>query len=152
MSDENGRQRDGNTNDGTDDRIGDWKHDSTDRRVVGSDRVHAEVALPIEDVSRALAHRRRRHVLECLSRESNAVPLARVADLVTERELGEPADDLPAERYRVHVSLYHRHLPVLQEAGLVTYSQSTDELAPTTSTVALEPLLERLDGPDGGND
>ena len=73
----------------------------------------------VEGTLRALQHPRRRHALDCI-RTHQSVALADLAELVLERETGTDASDHDAERVsRVYFSLYHTHLPVLQDAALV---------------------------------
>jgi|GEM_PF-3548467 len=73
----------------------------------------------------ALSHRRL-SALRCLVRADDGLHLADLARDVarregTEREAKErgPVDDDAAER--IYVDLYHRHLPKLQEAGVVSF-------------------------------
>jgi len=80
----------------------------------------------VEGTLRALQHPRRRHALDCI-RTHQSVALADLAELVLERETGTDASDHDAERVsRVYFSLYHTHLPVLQDAALVRYRQDAD--------------------------
>lgn len=90
-----------------------------------------------------LADRRRRYLLYCLYRYTNPVALPRVADCVTEWELSTPADEVPDERLRVYMSLYHDHLPKLGEAGVIEYSQTDDTVALAPPADRLKPHLER---------
>ncbi|SEV95572.1 DUF7344 domain-containing protein [Halobacterium jilantaiense] len=80
----------------------------------------------VEGTFRALQHPRRRHALDCV-RTHQSIALADLAELVLERETGTNASDHDAERVsRVYFSLYHTHLPVLQDASLVRYEQDAD--------------------------
>jgi DNA-binding transcriptional ArsR family regulator len=73
-----------------------------------------------------LSHRRRRLLLSCLH-EHRRSSLADLAELVAEAESNARIEELSAERVRdVYLSLYHRHLPRLQDADLVEYDQERD--------------------------
>ncbi|NHN46684.1 hypothetical protein G9464_03620 [Halostella sp. JP-L12] len=76
-----------------------------------------------------IADERRRHALRCLL-EHDALPLADLADEVAVRERGAPIGEIPAEDVKnVYMSLYHSHVPKLDEANVVTYDQETDAVA-----------------------
>lgn len=89
------------------------------RATGGGDRATAVV-------SEGLTNRRRREALSVLFAFSTPITLPTVADFVTELEYGTPAEEYPEERLRVYMSLYHDHIPVLEEAGLVVYTQEGD--------------------------
>lgn len=73
-----------------------------------------------------LSHRRRRLALSCLYKHRRST-LADLAELVTEAESNARIDEVSAERVRdVYLSLYHRHLPALEDACLVEYDQEHD--------------------------
>lgn len=100
----------------------------------------------LEDVFRALADERRRHVLVCLQ-EHHTVSLADLAEFVVERERDESLAEISAEAIRdVYFGLYHNHVPVLEEADLVRYEQEADVVAQTEQTTTrLSSLRDRLD-------
>lgn len=67
-----------------------------------------------------LARGRRRRVLDHLRDADDAIHLAELAEAVAAVEAdGDPADDHVA---RVETSLYHAHLPKLDDAGVVQFS------------------------------
>lgn len=90
-----------------------------------------------------LADRRRRYLLYCLFRCANPVSLSTVAECVTAWELQTPPENVPDERLRVYMSLYHDHLPKCENAGVVAYSQAEDVVELTPAADHLEPSLER---------
>ena len=74
--------------------------------------------------------------------------LADLAELVAEDEEDQAVQEIAEEIVRdVYVSLYHAHVPLLEEADLVQYDQeqdlvsATDQLESTLETAA-EELLE----------
>lgn len=92
---------------------------------------------------RPLAHHRRRHLLYCLYLYATPVKLADVAEQVLVWETGDEPGDYLRERLYVYNDLYHEHLPVLCEAGLVEYDQREDVVGPGPALDRYEPALER---------
>lgn len=94
-----------------------------------------------------LAHHRRRRLLRCLREYDTPITLADLADEVAIREHDASLADIPAETVkRVYLSLYHRHVPKLEDAGIVTYSQQRDAVAVTDRAAELLPYLDVADG------
>ena len=85
----------------------------------------------------ALAHRRRRLILTVLQAHGR-LDVESLADRIAaaERTGGDAVPD--EEVTRVHVSLFHHHLPKLDEIGLV-------DLDPDADLVSLSETGERLD-------
>lgn len=100
----------------------------------------------LEPVYRALADRRRRLALDCLT-DHHVLALADLAEEVSERETGTPVAELPAEDVaETYFSLYHTHVPKLENADLVMYDQEEDLVARTDEAVrALTRAREELD-------
>lgn len=74
----------------------------------------------------ALSHDWRRYALYCLHRHST-VTLPDLADEVAVWDADRPIGEIPAEEVKdVYMSLYHSHVPKLEEADLVTYDQEGD--------------------------
>lgn len=68
-----------------------------------------------------LADRRRRYVLHCL--EESETPMA-LTDIVDELVHWENESlSTAVDRERIHISLYHCHLPKLADLGLVSYDK-----------------------------
>jgi len=88
-----------------------------------------------DSIFQALASRRRRLTLRCLL-EHRELTLPDLAELVAERESSENIAAIPADRVsRVYFSLYHTHLPKLEDADLVRYEQEGDYVTVTQRTV-----------------
>lgn len=83
-----------------------------------------------EDVFDALGHDRRRRVLDVLDEAGTALSLSDLARSVARREHA-PRHPMDETVKRVRISLYHRHVPKLEDAGLVDYD-------PDDRTVGLE--------------
>ncbi len=91
----------------------------------------------VDTVLQALANRRRRLAVYCLS-EHRSMTLADLAEQVVESE-GTELHHADAEQTAdVYFSLYHTHVPTLEDAGLVSYSQQRDLVS---STEQLRPLI-----------
>ncbi|GAA0196514.1 hypothetical protein ACFFQF_32930 [Haladaptatus pallidirubidus] len=75
----------------------------------------------LDRVYDALTDRRRRYILHCLKRSRTPMALADIADSIVRWETNEEPVDVPAERERIYVSLYHYHVPKLADANLVSF-------------------------------
>ncbi len=75
-----------------------------------------------------LSHERRRFTLYCLERYRTPMALADLADEVARLEydaatlLQIPGEDVK----EIYLDLYHSHIPKLEEANLLEYSQEED--------------------------
>lgn len=93
---------------------------------------------------RALSSKRRRYVLSFLDR-LGTLTLADLADELAEQEHDASIDQIPAEDVKsLYMSLYHQHVPKLEEAGLVEYDQERDLVRPTERLPAIESTLDRI--------
>ena len=107
----------------------------------------AEPTLTADQTFRLLQSERRRAVLRHLRREGGTVRVHDVAEQVAAREHDTPVQALtPAERERVSVSLYHSHLPKLDEAGVVEYDRDRDVVERTPLADRLDRFLSPVDG------
>ncbi|WP_226012188.1 DUF7344 domain-containing protein [Halomicrobium salinisoli] len=74
-----------------------------------------------------LSNQRRRLALDCLQEYETPIALADLADEVAVREYDSPVTEIPAEEVKeIYVSLYHVHVPRLEDAGLAEYDQDDD--------------------------
>lgn len=77
--------------------------------------------------------RRCRHAVSCLRNYEGPITLADLADEVAVRENEKTLTEIPAtEVKRIYLSLYHSHVPKLEDADIADYSQDEDliELLP----------------------
>lgn len=80
----------------------------------------------VDAVLEAVASSRRRRALDCLRRHDE-LALADLAEQVTVRESERPLQEIPAERVTdVYFSLYHNHVPTLEQVEFVSYHQERD--------------------------
>lgn len=85
----------------------------------------------VDVLFQALSDRRRRYAVCCLQKH-HTVPLADLAEFVAERERGTSVQSLSPETVRdVYFSLYHNHVPMLEEADLADYEQDSDVVGAT---------------------
>lgn len=87
----------------------------------------------------SLSARRRRAVLDYLSStQASEVPIEALVDHVVDTVAQSPAPD----REAVVATLHHRHLPKLDEEGLVDYDAERGSVTTTAGTELAEPYLE----------
>lgn len=94
-------------------------------RLLGSD---GNALLESEDaVYRALASERRRHVLSVLENVSLPIAVTDLARAVAIREAADTSALVTEESItQVHISLYHNHLPMLEDVDLIGYDNETE--------------------------
>lgn len=74
-----------------------------------------------------LSNPRRRFVLVCLDEYGTPMRLSDLADELAEWEHDAPLPEIPADEVQsIYLSLYHHHLPKMEDAGIVEYSQERD--------------------------
>ena len=88
------------------------------------------VPLDFADASyEVLSNPRRRVVCSVLCR-CDRLPVSDLASHIVARETGEPLEDVPTETIEsVQIDLYHRHLPKLEDAGLVAWQPGSGNVA-----------------------
>ncbi|QIO20926.1 hypothetical protein [Haloarcula sp. JP-L23] len=102
----------------------------------------------LDRVYRALAAEERRLALACLDHHRQ-LTLPDLAELVVECQHDTDVTALSGEQLRdTYFRLYHTHIPILEECGLVTYSQEADLVAATdrlqTALTSVAENVERL--------
>lgn len=90
-----------------------------------------------------LARPRRRYVLYCLDLYATPISLPDVAGQIAEWEHGVPEEQLLDERLDIYTSLYHNHVPKLEDADVVSYSQTEDTIELDRNATKLRLYLER---------
>jgi len=98
--------------------------DSSNPALAGTETLSADELLTAIHYE-VLANERRRHVLDCLANREASMTVVDLAEAVARRERDAGRDDVSAdERKRIHVTLYHAHLPMMANAGIVEYDRS----------------------------
>jgi DNA-binding transcriptional ArsR family regulator len=81
----------------------------------------------LDAIFAVLAHRRRRYVVTLLWECDEAISLPDLADEIAVRENGNPISQISADYVKeVYLSLYHTHIPKLDDADIVEYVQEQD--------------------------
>ncbi|MFC6756981.1 MULTISPECIES: ArsR/SmtB family transcription factor [Haloarcula] len=93
---------------------------------------------PPDDLFRALASSERRRLLAALPAES-AMTLDELTDILVGWQSTTDGPAGPDEWAKVKIELVHAHLPLLADAGLVTYED--EEIARTTYPEPIEELV-----------
>ncbi|WP_458210224.1 DUF7344 domain-containing protein [Haladaptatus sp. NG-SE-30] len=93
-----------------------------------------------------LADARRRAVLTVLDPDGPPVALADLARQVAAHELDSTPDRIVESPrvQRIHVSLYHVHIPKLTEAGVVSYNANRQTVAAGPEFDAVRSLLKKF--------
>ena len=87
-------------------------------------RAAGDVETPLDTAFTALANRRRRVLVSHLAGTSGATTLDSLVDVVARAEAdGTPT---PGHRDRVATALYHIHLPLLADLGLVDFDPRSE--------------------------
>lgn len=99
-----------------------------------------ERSVPPDVVLSAVAEEHRRAVLRSLNQtDQNVMDVDALAALVAERvRNGEPSDD--EHRRRIHIALYHIHLPKLEASGMIVYDTETKQVRNATGELGQELL------------
>lgn len=111
--------------------------------MTGTPRENSTGYDPIDDaVFAALRSRRRRHVLYVLL-TNELISRAELADAVAGwTGIDEPGMVSLDQREDVSRSLVHRHLPVLEDAGLLAWNDETDSISRTDWPDEVSALVE----------
>ncbi len=92
----------------------------------------------LDTLYKILANRQRRRILRYLADHLKPISTSQLATEMVTLESGSESSSIPTEQQSdTHVSLLHAHLPVLNEAGLVSWDRDRD-------SVVISPHLEEL--------
>ena len=100
----------------------------------GHGTTRADIAFPL------LSSKHRRYILYYLTRCTGTVELRELADQLVRWD-GTPTDD----RDRISTSLYHVHLPKLEEMGFVEWNRETHTVVAGSAFEDVRNLLEVID-------
>lgn len=102
-----------------------------------------ERILELDEVFTALDHSRRRYLLYTLANERSEETLSELATNIVAWEQDKPAGEVTdEERRRVHVSLYHSHIPKLADLGIVEYREGEDIIVRARNTEQVKGVLD----------
>lgn len=94
------------------------------------------------DVFVLLAKQRRRLLLRILQESTTPLGTKEIAERIGERESENPSVE---EQQSIYVSLYHNHLPRLEEADVVVHDENAGTVAPDLNFDSLIRNLEAAD-------
>lgn len=103
--------------------------------------VDAEYLSELFDV---LSHQRRRYTLYCLWTYDTPMALADLTDEIVRFEVDAEPTAVPDIREQVYVHLYHRHLPKLHEADLVTFDMTRNLVSLGSAATNVLPYLKEM--------
>lgn len=96
------------------------------------------------DVS-ALVTKRRRRTIEVLQRSATPLSAAELATRIGDSEYENPTAE---EVEKIHLTLYHNHLPRLDDADIVKYDVNEEAVSQGRHFEAAVCFLEKLDEAD----
>lgn len=89
-----------------------------------------------------LSDRRRRYVLHVLREQELPITLPELADEVARKEMEGAKTEVPAETLeRVHISLWHSHVPKLSDVGIVEHNREQGTVTLAETADQLEPYM-----------
>jgi type IV secretory pathway VirB4 component len=98
-----------------------------------------DVEIPLDELYRSVAHKRRRAVLYTIARRSVPIDLHTIAREVAIQEQPDNAEPVTVElTEEVRTSLYHTHLPKLAELGLIEFDP--EEMAVESIAGTVKPV------------
>lgn len=103
----------------------------------------SEETLSPSQVHNLLAEKPRRYVLYALYQFTNPIALSDIAGQIVKWEVSVPEDELLDKRSNIYTSLYHIHIPKLEDADVVSYNQTEDRVKLDQNASRLRPYLER---------
>lgn len=113
----------------------------TDETLSGAER-NIPAVLELHDVFTALAHPRRRYLLYTLVNERTEEPVpelaAKIAAWEQDKRVTEVSED---EQRRVHVSLYHSHIPKLTDLDILEYREADETIVRAVNTEQVQAVL-----------
>ena len=100
-----------------------------------------------DTVYKMLANQRRRHTIHYLKQQGNSVPIGLLAEQVAAWEQDTRPDELSsAERKTVYTALQQRHLPKLDDAGMLEFDKRGGVIEPTESLKNIDIYAEIVEG------
>ncbi|WP_436344898.1 DUF7344 domain-containing protein [Natronorubrum sp. FCH18a] len=128
------------------------KDDNSDQEPVSEEPIESSVPtndLSVTVVLEVIAHRQRREILRFLMDSSDTTTtIDTLAAHLRSRAVEQTGNHLGRSQIQIKTSLYHTHLPKLEEAGIIEYDRRSQELRYWNYPI-LEDILECL--PAEGN-
>lgn len=110
------------------------------------DDTYKEEIESLDVVFTILADQRRRYTLNCLKEQETPLTLTKLAEEIIFRENSTYINEFPSEEVnQVSLSLYHNHLPRMEDANIIHYCQTEDAIIVTEITSVLKQYVEILE-------
>lgn len=88
-------------------------------------------SLDLDSAFTALGHPRRIHLIHALVNGTGGATLPELSTEIASREFEKPIEEVTTgERKRIHLSLYHSHLPKLADLDVIEYDDREDVVRP----------------------
>lgn len=106
-------------------------------------------ALSQDEIFHILQTNRRRDVISYLLDNEGSIKMGDLAEIVAAKEHETTVEALrSAQRQRVYIPLYQKHLPKLDKDGIIDYNQSRGIVRPTERLEVFRPYLDAANGRD----
>ena len=103
-----------------------------------------------DEIFHLLQTSRRRDVIDYLLDNEGPIKMGTLAEIVSAKEHETTVAALTStQRQRVYIPLYQKHLPKLDEKGIIEYNQPRGIVRPTDRLEVFRPYLETADSTDG---
>lgn len=127
----------------------------TDRPSISSGKPSSDVEpdetpeLSEDEIFHLLQTSRRREVIRHLLENEGPMKMGDLAEIVSAKEHKTTVAQLDStQRQRVYIPLYQKHLPKLDEKGIIEYNQSRGIVRPTDKLEIVRPHLEGVNSAD----
>ena len=98
----------------------------------------------VSELLDVLAKRRRRYAIYCLHTFETPMAVADVTDEIVRIEMDTEPTAVPEVRKQIYTDLYHKHLPKLAEADIITFDTEENLVDLGPDADGLKPYLEQL--------
>lgn len=101
------------------------------------------VALDLDSAFTALSHPRRIYLIHLLVNGTSGVTLPELSAEIASRELDKPLEEVTVgERKRIHLSLYHSHLPKLADLDVIEYDDREEAVVRPKNVSQVKAVLD----------
>ena len=104
--------------------------------VDNGDPIIIDVEGALDEMYRSLVSERRRILLCVLARTTGQTSVAELAEAVARREDSDEESQRPSKE-KIKISLYHNHLPTLDDRGLIEFNPDEMVVEAVADTVSL---------------
>lgn len=98
----------------------------------------------VSELLDVLTKRRRRYAIYCLHTFETPMAVADITDEIVRIEMDTEPTAVPEIRQQVYTVLYHKHLPKLAEADIITFDREENLVDFGPDADGLKPYMEQL--------